>query len=102
MFWRRLERITFLRRRTPTMQSTEAAPVPHQAVHPTDHDQGAEPPPPRGARARRPAQPVSAARPPVEASPDRCPDASRPDARLCGGYMMGSGMGGGCMLGSGN
>jgi hypothetical protein len=50
---------------------------------------------------RRPAQPVSAARPPLETSEER-PEASRPDARLCGGYMMGSGMGGGFMLGSGN
>ena len=49
---------------------------------------------------RRPAQPVSAARP-VEAS-EGLPEAPRPDGRLCGGYMMGSGLGGGFMLGSGN
>lgn len=51
---------------------------------------------------RRPAQPVSAARRrPVESSEER-PEAPRPDGRLCGGYMMGSGIGGGFMLGSGN
>jgi hypothetical protein len=58
-------------------------------------------PPPRGARVRRQAQPTSAARPQVEASEGR-PEAPRPDGRLCGGYMMGSGIGGGFMLGSGN
>lgn len=51
---------------------------------------------------RRPAQPVSAARSPVEASEGRTEAPPRPDGRLCGGYMMGSGMGGGFMLGSGN
>ena len=60
------------------------------------------PPPARGARARRAAQPVSAARPLVGSSEGRPEAPPRPDARLCGGYMMGSGMGGGCMLGSGN
>lgn len=61
--------------------------------------------PPRGARARRPAQTVSAARPQAggEASEGR-PEAalSRSGGRPWGGYTLGSGMGGGFMLGSGN
>lgn len=63
------------------------------AVHPSS--------PPRKGVPRRPAQPVSAARP-VETSEEPPEAPPRPDARLCGGYMMGSGMGGGFMLGSGN
>jgi hypothetical protein len=50
---------------------------------------------------RRPAQPVSAARP-VETSEAR-PEAPPTGARSWGGgYTLGSGMGGGFMLGSGN
>jgi hypothetical protein len=64
---------------------------------PTPDDQ-----PPRGARTRRPAQPVSAARPPVEASEGRPEAPPRTGGRSWGGYTLGSGMGGGFMLGSGN
>ena len=64
-----------------------------------------EPPAPSRSRTRevprRPAQPVSAARPPVEGSGER-PEASRPGTRQWGGYTLGSGMGSGFMLGSGN
>jgi hypothetical protein len=53
--------------------------------------------------ARRPAQPVSAARLPVESSEERREAPPRTSGgHPCGGYMMGSGMGGGFMLGSGN
>ena len=68
-------------------------------------ERGAAPsdqPPPRSARASRPAQPVSAARPQVEASEGRPGAQSRSGGRLWGGYTLGSGMGGGFMLGSGN
>jgi hypothetical protein len=54
-----------------------------------------------GQSARRPAQPVSAARQPVEGSRGR-PEAPRPGGPPSGGYMMGSGIGGEFMLGSGN
>ncbi len=64
---------------------------------PAPQEQAPAPSPSRNREVpRRPAQPVSAARPPVETSEER-PEPSRP-----GGYTLGSGMGKGFMLGSGN
>lgn len=54
-----------------------------------------------GSNASRPAQPLSAARQAVEGS-QRVPDAPQPGGPPSGGYIMGSGIGGGFMLGSGN
>jgi hypothetical protein len=51
---------------------------------------------------RRPAQPVSAARPQVGASEGRPEAPLRTSALPWGGYTLGSGIGGGFMLGSGN
>lgn len=53
-----------------------------------------------GSPTRRPAQPLSAARQ-ASGGLHQVPERPRPDGRLCGGYMMGSGIGGGFMLGSG-
>lgn len=50
---------------------------------------------------RRPAQPVSAARPPVDASEGRPEAPPRTGARPWAGYTIGSGLGIG-MMGSGN
>jgi hypothetical protein len=52
-------------------------------------------------RARRPAQPLSAARQAADGA-HRAPDAPCPGGRPCGGYMLGGGTFGGFMLGSGN
>ena len=58
---------------------------------------------PRAARARRPAQPVSAARRPAESSEERPEAPPRTGGRPLGGYMIGGGtFNGGFMLGSGN
>jgi hypothetical protein len=55
---------------------------------------------PRRPRARRPAQPLSAARQAFEAH--NATVAPSPVGRPCGGYMLGGGTFGGFMLGSGN
>lgn len=52
------------------------------------------------ARTRRPAQPLPAARRPVDEA--HAPHAPSPLARPYGGYMLGGGTSGGFMLGSGN
>lgn len=73
---------------------TAAAPDARDTTR-TDHVE------PVAGRMRRPAQPLSAARRPVDEAHTRHAT-SHAGARACGGYMMGSGMGGGFMLGSGN
>jgi hypothetical protein len=76
-------------------EAAQVQPAPIDAESPPQRPERGTP------RTRRRAQPVSAARPPVEASEGRPEAPPRTGARPWGGYTIGSGLGIG-MMGSGN